>query len=164
MGCQGEIKWRETVSGVETPLRSNESCRGFVIPKVSSSNTIFSILLYYPTQEPSMILAFCIRSNGFVVTFQDCMLPHQPNFLVYFAAPHITDLFLPLDDLCTGCFLPCTKPSLPLNPCPSAHSKLDSKCISARSQLLLYSYKSACIMVHYICWYFALWASLVAQQ
>ena len=56
------------VSGVEIPLWSNESYRGFMIPKVSSSNTIFSILSYYPTQEPSMILAFCIRSKGFVVT------------------------------------------------------------------------------------------------
>ena len=60
------------------------------------------------------------------------MLPHQPNFLVFFAASHVTVLFLPLY-LCTGCFLLCTKPSLPLNPCPSSHSKLDSKCISSRS-------------------------------
>lgn len=121
-----------------------------MIPRVSSSNTVFYILSYCATQEPSMILALCIKSKGFAVTFQVSVLPHQLNFLIFFAASHITNLFLPLD-LCTGYFLPCSNLSLPLNPCPTAHSKLDSK-----MQLLLHSYKSVCIMVQYIWWYFAL--------
>lgn len=40
-----------------------------MIPKVGSSNTVFCILSYCATQEPSMILALCIKSKGFAVTF-----------------------------------------------------------------------------------------------